>query len=235
MWISETLGLLSATMTQPAAPTDLVTFALHELHTPLGLIAMLARSVADSSAETDVRQRCLDIERLSRRLLRTAQTALLLEQPCMDNEACHLAGSLRTVAGDMQRFGLQIELHVDDGQMAACSEEEFECIVGSLLQNARHHGDVAHPVIVTCGAVDGRPFVSISNRVSARRSHQGAGIGTAFVNRLVRRAGATLATENADGWYVATLWLNPYRTTATLDSAVHDSATRLTGLSAGVR
>lgn len=163
--------------------------ALHELRSPLGLVATAARSAADECDDDMLRSRCEVIVRAAERMLRTAQTVLALAQSAslMKRATFDPAVSVRTIVAELAAIGVELQL-LDE----TCAEEfafdgvreQFETLVTSLLSNALDHAEPGTKVQVRLASSGDQFAAQISNVLAARSRHAGLGVGNYIADQL---------------------------------------------------
>lgn|GEM_PF-3588779 len=154
------------------------------------------------------------IMRAANRMLTTARAVLLaaVNAPPPADQFLDLSASVRRVIEDMRWTGLRIEHHaLQQSPLVSGSQEDFECLLSSLLLNAWDHGDRAHPVVVNVFPGADRVTVSVRNRCSATQRHTGLGLGTVVVARLAERLDANVTYQERDGWFTSHVELRPGR------------------------
>lgn len=198
--------------------------ALHELRSPLGLVATAARSAADDCDDDVLRSRCEVIVRAAERMLRTAQTVLSLAQSAalMKQATFDPAASVRAIVTDLTAIGVQMQL-LDE----TCAEEyafegvreQFETLVTSLLSNALDHAEPGTTVEVRLASSGDQFAAQISNVLAERSRHAGLGVGNYIADQLAEMIPATVKRTTDCGRYAVEIVLSAVGTTLFLTSA----------------
>ena len=115
----------SATPQSAPLSEDPMTVLYHELKSPLGLIATLARSAAIELDGLRAREHFEAINRVAERTLRTADIVLAVaraadQQPTVT--CCRPAEVLERLVGDMQELGCDVQLDIDESSVNALVE-----------------------------------------------------------------------------------------------------------------
>lgn len=180
---------------------DPVTLAYHELRSPLGLIATVARSAADECADETTRRRWETVTRAAERSLRTADQVLSLARRD-DSDAAprqyRPAAIIDQLVHDFRGMGVPVELKSTpeaDNTLLYGVRERIEALAQSIIANALDHGEPGS-VQVRIAVNDATWSVSIANRVAPTRTHRGLGAGTYVCARMAERMGGQLATSN---------------------------------------
>jgi len=180
---------------------DPVTLAYHELRSPLGLIATVARSAADECVDETTRRRWEVVTRAAERTLRTADQVLSLAKRD-DSEATprwyRPAAIIAQLVRDFQGLGVPVELKSTpqgEGALLYGVRERLEALAQSLITNALDHGEPGSAQ-VRIAASDAIWSMSIVNRIVAVRSHRGLGAGMYVSVRMAERMGGQLSTSN---------------------------------------
>jgi signal transduction histidine kinase len=176
---------------------DPFTLAYHELRSPLGLLATAARSMVEDSTEQAIRDRCAVIVRTVERMLRTTEQVFGVARTAGDETPTRFLPSV-VLAGLIRDMDLaaSVELHIepDAGQSAVFgSRGAFEALAQSLLNNAVDHGEPGAPITVELTREDGELTLSVKNRVTAVRRHNGLGVGLYLCRRLADQLGGDLS------------------------------------------
>lgn len=176
--------------------------ALHELRSPLGLVATAARAAAADSDDERVRRTCEVILRTAERMLRTAAEVLSiaggLDEEPEPKEVFDAAQVTRSVVADLAELGWPIELYGgDDLTWLICGRPaHLESMLTSLISNAVDHGG-PQPITVTLVAGDAALEISVTNSPSRLSSHSGLGLGMYIVGELAKLLSASV--EYAEG------------------------------------
>lgn len=176
---------------------DPFTLAYHELRSPLGLLATAARSVVEDSTEQAIRDRCAVIVRTVERMLRTTEQVFGVARVAGDEPPSRFLPSV-VLAGLIRDMGpaAALELHIEpDAGSAAVfgASGAFEALAQSLLNNAVDHGDPAAPITVELVHENGALTLSITNRTTSVRRHNGLGVGLYLCRRLAEQLGGELS------------------------------------------
>ena len=190
-----------------ALATDPVTMALHELRSPLGLVATAARSAADDCDDDMLRRRCEVIVRAAERMLKTAQTVISLAQTAslLKRSAFNPAASVRAIVDDLRAIGVQVSLldetsaeeYLFDG-----IREQFETLVTSLISNALDHAEPSTVLEVHLACAGDEFAARVSNKLcSGRSGHAGLGVGNYIADQLAGIIPATIKRSVCESQY----------------------------------
>lgn len=164
--------------------------ALHELRSPLGLVATAARSAADNCDDDMLRHRCEVIVRAAERMLKTAQTVISLAQTAslLQRSPFDPAESVRAIVDDLRAIGVQVRLFDETCAQEYLFEgvrEQFETLVTSLIGNALDHAEPSTVLEVHLACAGDEFAARISNNVcSGRTGHAGLGVGNYIADQL---------------------------------------------------
>lgn len=193
---------------------DPMALVYHELRAPLGLVATAARSVAEDLPDEELRSRCEMIVRAAERMLRTAE-AVTRATAGVPDAAHEGAGSfvphdvVRDLVETLRGLDVPVELSLDSSAPVVVpgSQDRFEALIHSLVNNAIDHGcrDSAVRVAVEGGVRS--VTVEVRNEMSEDDTHRGGGIGMIIATALARGLDANLTTETAGADYVARVTL----------------------------
>jgi two-component system OmpR family sensor kinase len=206
-------GLIGRVSTALEAERAFASNSAHELRTPIaGSLAQTQRLLAEL-ADTPARDRALQIEasllrlkHLSEKLLQLARAEAGLGA---SGEAVDLLPALNVVVDDFQRglpAGRVLTYEVAPGAdlRAPMDVDAFGIAVRNLLENALRYGAADEPLTITAASKaitvsNGGPGVPadklahLTDRfVRASDQAQGAGLGLAIVDSLVRQSGGRL-------------------------------------------
>lgn len=182
-----------------APAIDPVALAYHELRSPLGLVATAARAAADDCTDEATRARCEMIVRAAERMLRTAGQVFQLNRAVAADPVRYFpAEVVRELVRDMRGLDVHVRLRIEGDALACATEgtlEQFEALIHTLVANALDHGEPGHDIRVRVRHRGNVLVVVVTNRVTARRRHNGAGMGAYIAHELAGRLGASLASS----------------------------------------
>jgi signal transduction histidine kinase len=188
---------------------DPLVLALHELQSPLGLIATAARAAAEDCADDEVRRRCEVILRAAERTLRSAQEILTLTRT-EQGEPTEFDpwAMVRSVVTDIQEIGIGARLRITDSDVrprAYAVAAHYESLIASCLSNALDHSHQGSVIDVEANTGLGWFAVRISNRTSQVRRHCGFGLGTYIADALARKLPAEIARAASGDRYTVSV------------------------------
>ena len=172
-------------MVNPLA-RDPVTMALHELRSPLGLVATAARAAAADCDDEYIRRRCEVILRTAERMLRTAVQVLSLAGS-LDEDPEELFDPVTVtgrVVADLAELGIPAAFSTTRSAgawLVRGRPAQLESMITSVISNAVDHGAAAGNITVTLSAVDSHVEITLENskchpvdpcRTGARHVHR---------------------------------------------------------------
>jgi signal transduction histidine kinase len=188
---------------------DPLMMALHELRSPLALIATAARSAAEDCSDDALRQRCDVIVRSAERTLRTAKDLLSLARGCDRGESYFDADLVvEGVAADLSDLGARIRLDrsaLEGPAMVFGSAGHFETLLMSCLNNALDHSPPGGDIEVGLSLSNSALQIRISNDRRHTPHHVGLGLGTYIADVLARLVPAEIRRLVDGDSYVLTL------------------------------
>ena len=206
-------GLIARVGTALDAERAFASNSAHELRTPIaGSLAQTQRLLAELGT-SPARERALQIESSLLRLMHLSEKLLQLARAeaglGASGEVVDLLPALNVIIEDFRRglpAGRALSYDVAPGAdlRAAMDVDAFGIAVRNLLENALRYGDAVKPLSVTAssGAINvsnGGPAVPASKLahltdrfVRASDDAQGAGLGLAIVDSLVRQSAGSL-------------------------------------------
>ena len=198
-------------MVNPLA-RDPVTMALHELRSPLGLVATAARAAAADCDDEYIRRRCEVILRTAERMLRTAVQVLSLagsldEDPEEPFDPVTVTGR---VVADLAELGIPAAFLTSEGLgawLVRGRPAQLESMITSVISNAVDHGAAAGNITVTLSAVDSHVEITLENAKCAQSSHAGLGLGTYIVGELAKLLAASVEYWESDDRFWTTIRL----------------------------
>lgn len=183
--------------------SDPLTLAYHELRSPLGLLATAVRSVAEDSGDDALRGRCELIVRTVERMLRTTERVFGIARAGEPEAGEWFAPAeiVEQLVRDLR--GMDVQVDIRAGAATGSVREfgargVFETLVQSLVSNAVDHGEPGTVIRVELDADGETLALDITNRIAARRRHDGLGAGLYLAGRLAEQLGGVLTAE-ADG------------------------------------
>ncbi len=199
----------------------------HELRSPIGVLSMSGRLLADSWAGLDEAERAELLGGMQssaarlQRLLGDLLTAARLQASTLDMAPRDLDVA-ETLGPVLQRLRIahpdaEIQAELPAGVRAQADGDRLAQVVDNLVANAVAHG--ASPVRVKIGDVDGRVELTVSDAgdgVSAEvrdrlferfatRGGDGTGLGLHIVRELARAQGGDASYRAEDNAFVVTL------------------------------
>lgn len=185
---------------------DPLTLAYHELRSPLGLVATMARSVAEESEDGALRQQCQTILRTVERMLRTTGQVLDMAREGEPGEAEWFTPfeTIRDLIDDLSRFDVRITVFAAPGAdraRAFAAAGLFETLVQSLLTNAVDHSDPGADIRVELETTEFGLTLSIVNPVASSQRHRGIGAGLYLCERIAKQLGGTLRAGRVDSQF----------------------------------
>lgn len=152
---------------------------------------------------------------MAERTLRTAEQVLEVARTAgaenaQDGSDFRPAEVVEQLTGELHDAGRVVELRIEESARFAAVHGRaawLEALLQSLLANARDHGDPEAPVQVTLAALPAELLLTVRNRVAAKDSHLGLGIGSYLAEQLAGRLGGRFHGERDGDEYCASLTL----------------------------
>lgn len=183
-----------------AQPYEAETFVLHELRSPLGVIATAARLLADGD-EADIQRQATIIHRNAERMMRIASTVLDTVRALQSQQSNWYSPVqvLTELVFDLQLRGIDVrwplgEAPVKSQQVFGCVSQ-WEALLHSIFVNALDHSPQGSAIRVGTRLDATKLTVGIENDVAAGLPHAGLGLGLRLAEALVRALEADWAIE----------------------------------------
>lgn len=195
-----------------SAGIDPLTYVIHEIKAPLGLVSMAAQAAADATEDESVHEQCEAIVRVAGRMLRLTSSlpALASGSGGTSQEPFYPTRIARSVFSDLAKMGTPVVQDAErcyDELEALGSASHFEALVQSVLMNAIDHADLDMPITIRLKREGNQFRLSIGNRTSQTMRHRGLGLGTIIADRLATAAGCEITRISTPCSYVVELTL----------------------------